>query len=183
MNVNKFGRSYHSGKALCPDLRRLIIDRCLCYGGDQLSGYLPVEFKVVGKELGVSGNTVAKIWCKYCFKDRQTTPLAKGGDYCSKLSGRNLELIEMLKTTQGLIQLREIYSTLETVGDIADSVSVSTISRAVKSRLLSGRQYTQKHITRVAKERFTDDNMIYTQLFINYLSSKDPRRIKFFDEA
>ena len=25
--------------------------------------------------------------------------------------------------------------------------------------------------------------MIYTQLFVNYLSSKDPRRIKFFDEA
>ena len=25
--------------------------------------------------------------------------------------------------------------------------------------------------------------MIYTQLFINYLSTKDPRKIKFFDEA
>ena len=35
----------------------------------------------------------------------------------------------------------------------------------------------------MAKERFMDDNMIYTQLFINYLSSKDSRRINFFDEA
>ena len=25
--------------------------------------------------------------------------------------------------------------------------------------------------------------MMYTQLYVNYLSSKDPRRIKFFDEA
>ena len=70
MNVNKFGCSYHCGKALCPDFRRLIIHHCLCYGRDQLSGYLPVEFKVAGKELGMSGNTVAKIWCNYCFKDR-----------------------------------------------------------------------------------------------------------------
>jgi hypothetical protein len=60
---------------------------------------------------------------------------------------------------------------------------MSTISRAVKSRLLPGKQYTQKRITHVAKERFTDDNMIYSQLYINYLSSKDPKRIKFFDEA
>ena len=35
----------------------------------------------------------------------------------------------------------------------------------------------------VAAERFTGENMIYIQLFINYLSSKDPKRIKFFDEA
>lgn len=183
MNVNKLGRSYHSGKALHIDLRGLIIDRCLRYGGDQISGYLPVQFKALGEELGVSGNTVAKIWRNYCFNDRRTSPLARGGDYSRKLSDGDLELIEMLKTTQGSIQLREIYTTLEDVGDIAGGVSMSTISRAVKSRLLSGKQYTRKRITHVAKERFTDDNMIYTQLYINYLSSKDPKRIKFFDEA
>ena len=172
MNVNKQGRSYHSGKALHIDLRGLIIDRCLRYGVDQISGYLPVQFKALGEELGVSGNTVAKIWCNYCFND-----------YSRKLSDGDLELIEMLKTTQGSIQLREIYTTLEDVGDIAGGVSMSTISRAVKSRLLSGKQYTRKRITHVAKERFTDDNMIYTQWYIKYLSSKDPKRIKFFDEA
>jgi hypothetical protein len=36
MNVNKLRRSYHSGKALHIDLRGLIIDRCLRYGGDQI---------------------------------------------------------------------------------------------------------------------------------------------------
>ena len=134
------------------------------------------EIKALGEELGVSGNTVAKIWRNYCFNDRRL-------DYSRKLSDGDLELIEMLKTTQGSIQLREIYTTLEDVGDIAGGVSMSTISRAVKSRLLSGKQYTRKRITHVAKERFTNDNMIYTQLYINYLSSKDPKRIKFFDEA
>ena len=60
---------------------------------------------------------------------------------------------------------------------------MSSISRAVKSKLLSGKRYTRKLITHVAAERFTPENMIYTQVFIDYLSSKDPSRIKFFYEA
>ena len=72
----------------------------------------------------------------------EQSPLARGGDYSRKLSDGDLELIEMLKTTQGSIQLREIYTTLEDVGDIAGGISMSTISQAVKSRLLSGKKYT-----------------------------------------
>ncbi len=86
MNFNKLGRSYHSGKALHIDLRWLIIDRCLRYAADQTSGCLPVQFKALGKELGVSGNTVAKIWRNSCFNNRRTSPLATGGDYSRKLS-------------------------------------------------------------------------------------------------
>jgi hypothetical protein len=82
MNVNKLGRFYHSGKALHIDLQGLIIDRCLRYGGDQIICYLPVQFKA----LGISGNTVAKIWRNYCFNDRRTSPLARGGDYSSSIS-------------------------------------------------------------------------------------------------
>lgn len=83
---------------------------------------------------------------------------------------------------KGSIQLKELYSVLEEVGNVGE-ISMSSISRAIKSKLLSGKRYTRKRITHVARERFTDENMIYTQLFINYLSSKDPRRIKFVDEA
>lgn len=35
----------------------------------------------------------------------------------------------------------------------------------------------------IAHERFTVTNIFYTQLFINYLATKDPIRIKFCDEA
>ena len=42
---------------------------------------------------------------------------------------------------------------------------------------LSGKRYTRKRVTSVAFGRFTDENMMYTQLFINsYLR-------KFLDEA
>ena len=64
-----------------------------------------------------------------------------------------------------------------------EHISMSAISRAIKNRLPSRQQYSRKKLTKVASERFTPDNLFYTQLFINYLSSKDPRRLKFFDEA
>ena len=44
-------------------------------------------------------------------------------------------------------------------------------------------EYARKKITTVANERFNDENMIYTQLFINYLHRKDPFTLLFFDEA
>ena len=48
---------------------------------------------------------------------------------------------------------------------------------------MSGKKYSRKKISRVARERFTATNLLYTQIFIDYLSSKDARKIKFFDEA
>ena len=48
---------------------------------------------------------------------------------------------------------------------------------------MTSREYTRKKITTVANERFTDENMIYTQLFIDDLHRKDPFTLLFFDEA
>ena len=142
------------------------------------------SFESIAEECSVTGLTVSKIWCNFCFHERLTAPLNKGGDFSSKLSDGDLELVELLKTRKGSTQLNEIYSVLEDVGDIEGSISFSTISRAIKSKLLSGgKKYTRKRITHVVTERFTDTNMIYMQFFINYLSSKDPRKLKFFDEA
>ena len=181
MNVNKFGRSYNLGKSLDNDLRRLIIDECLKAGGDATFGYLPVTYVSIASRFNVSANTVSKIWKKFCYEGRHINPSARGGDRSSKFSEGDLALLEVLKKTQSTTQLNELYSILEEFGDCA-GVSLSAISRAIKSRLLSGKRYTRKRITSIAFERFTDENMMYTQLFVNYLSSKDPR-IKFFDEA
>ncbi|XP_028414627.1 uncharacterized protein LOC114537732 [Dendronephthya gigantea] len=182
MHVNKFGRSYSLGKSLDSDLRRLIIDECLKSGGDATVGYLPVTYVEIASRFSISANTVSKIWKNFCYQGRKVDPSPKGGDHSSKFSEGDLELLEVLKRAHGTIQLNELYAILEEFGDCGE-VSLSSISRAIKSRLLSGKRYTRKRITSVAFERFTDENMIYTQLFINYLSSKDPRRIKFFDEA
>ena len=182
MNVSKSGRSYSLGKSLENDLRRLIIDECIKSGGDATFGYLPVTYVSIASRFNVSANTVSKIWKRFCYEGRKIDLSPKGGDRSSKISEGDLELIEVLKKTHGTIQLNELYSILQEFGDCGE-ISLSAISRAVKCRLLSGKRYTRKRVTSVAFERFTDENMMYTQLFINYLSSKDPTRIKFFDEA
>lgn len=122
-----------------------------------------------------------KIWNQFC-STRTLTPSSKGGDFCSKLSEGDLQLIETLKTMRGSISFRELQAVLADIGDVQD-IPLSALSKAIKSKLLSGKRYSRKKITHVAKERFTYENMVYTQLFINYLSSKDPAKIKFFGEA
>ena len=59
---------------------------------------------------------------------------------------------------------------------------MAPVSRALKHRLPSG-PYRRKKITNIALERFTQTNIFYTHLYINYLATKNPRRLKFFDEA
>ena len=62
------------------------------------------------------------------------------------------------------------------------TVSKSALSNAVRGRLPSG-EFTLKKIGEIAQERFTIQNMAYTQLYIDYLFLKDPYKIKFFDEC
>ena len=96
-----------------------------------------------------------------------------------------MHFIEILKIEKPSISFAEIISTVEEHGGIhGEEISISSVSRAIKSgRLPSGLQYSRKKITKLAYECFTPENIIYTQLFIDYLNSKDPRKLKFFDEA
>lgn len=129
----------------------------------------------------VNVSSISKIWHNFC-ENSKVGPNLKGRDRCSKLTEGDLKLIEVLKTVKGSLQLGELYSILDEVGHV-ESVSLSTISRAVQSQLLSGKRYTPKRITHVAAERFTNENMIYTLIFMDYLSSKNWCRVKFFNEA
>ena len=110
----------------------------------------------------------------------QTLAKAKGGSISAKLQEQDLELIEVLKVHSPAMFLSEVIEELERFG--GQQISMSAVSRAI-NRLPSGQQYSGKNLTKVARERFTADNLFDTQLFNNYLSSKDPRRLKFFDEA
>lgn len=104
-----------------------------------------------------------------------------GGSRHSKLTNEeDLQLIEVLKIERPSISLAEITNVLLEMGN---SASISAISRAIKYRMPSGYQYSRKKLTLIARERFYEENILYTQLFIDYLSAKNPRRIKFFDES
>ena len=76
----------------------------------------------------------------------------------------------------------EIIHELSEFGDLPyGDVSTSSVSRAVKYRLPSEEQFTYKKITRIIQERFTLQNMAYTQIFIDYLHTKNPCTLFFFD--
>ncbi|XP_031552633.1 uncharacterized protein LOC116289810 [Actinia tenebrosa] len=177
--VNRFGRTYRTGVALDQDMRTMIIDRILQEGGDRATGYIPRSLRYFSEELQLSYNTVAKIWRQFC-EEFSIDSRPKGGTKWSKLSEDDLELIELLKIEKPSISLAEIITCLDEMDGV--DVSMAAVSRAIKQRLPSG-PYTRKKITKIASERFTATNIFYTQLFINYLATKDPRRLKFFDES
>ena len=60
-------------------------------------------------------------------------------------------------------------------------VSARTIGQTVQHCL--SKPYTLKKINRVATERFTVENLQYTEAFMNYLSGVDPHRLRFMDES
>jgi hypothetical protein len=99
-----------------------------------------------------------------------------------KLSEDDLTIIEAMKVQRGLFTLKEICAELNDIDDVEESVPLSTISRSLQ-KLPLGKVYTRKKITHITKEKFTRENMIYTQLFLNYVNSKKPYTLKFFDEA
>ena len=66
LKVNPFGRSYHSGKSLSSDLRTQVIDTIIAEGGDRATGFIPVTYAQLSKELRLSLNAVKNIWRRYC---------------------------------------------------------------------------------------------------------------------
>jgi transposase len=166
------------------DMRMHIVDRILAEGGDRLSGYIPVTYTFLSQQLSVSPNTVKNIWGRYC-EDFNVTARSAGGSRNNKLNQDDLELIETLKVEKPSMSLAELVDVVSQHGGLQNGqISVSAISRAIRSgRLPTGQRYSWKKLTKLALERFTPDNILYTQLFVDYLSSKDPWKIKFFDEA
>jgi len=167
--INNKGRTFVKGQALSHDIRRSIIDAIL-------QNDIANTFKV-------SRNTVKNIW-ERLHNDGTIDPKKniRGGNP-SSLSQGDLELIEALKNERPTCSLKEIHEKLEEFGNIPNGTSYSSISRALKERMLSGKHYSRKKISTVAQKRFTIENIAYTQLFIDYLYSKDPFKLKFFDEC
>lgn len=62
------------------------------------------------------------------------------------------------------------------------TASISAIGRAVRDHLPEGKM-TWKKMIRSAAEKFTPDNIAYCQSYVNFMSTLDPFRVKFFDEA
>ena len=77
--INKYGRTFESGKALSTDFRRLIIDIILEKGGDRVTQEIPCDYVDIARYFKVVTNTVKKIWKRFCNEYKEERLPVSGG--------------------------------------------------------------------------------------------------------
>lgn len=171
MYVNKLGRNYQRGKPLPVEIRNQILEKV------HFSSY-----RTLSREVRVSPSTIG-----YILKLHQHT----GNVDCrernhirtqSKLTFEDSILVETIISDKGSTSLREIQKQLIDHGECG-LVSISTLSRHVRNNAVSRKKYSRKRLGKCASDRFTHENMVYTQMYLDYLADKHPGSVKFFDES
>ena len=89
-----------------------------------------------------------------------------------------MQHIHFLKQTKPSMPLKSVKEEVLKYSTAVIKFSESTISRHLKNEL----NMTYKRIARFRKNRFTPQNMNYTQNFLNYVGQKDTFSLKFMDE-
>ena len=143
--VNQYDRSYNyrPGVELAQDRKFVIIDSIISDGGDRITGYIPQSVTQFARELRVSVKTVKSVWFRYC-EEMRTSAKPIGGLTSEKLKEDDSELIDVLKLHSPSTTIYEIIEELEQVG--GQQISMSAVSRSIKSRLPSGHQYSRKNL-------------------------------------
>lgn len=88
-----------------------------------------------------------------------------------------LFLLESLKKERATTSLKFIHKSVSDLGDIPNGTCIQGFLCAVRSHILSGLGYSRKKVSSFEKERFTVKKMTYTQMFSDYLHSKDVHKL------
>ena len=83
-----------------------------------------------------------------------------------KCSFKDSILLETNVQASGSSSLKELRDDLAIHGDCGE-LSTSTFSRNIRKKLPSGRNYSRKRLGKCASERFTPENIVYTQLSVH----------------
>ena len=170
-SINKYGRNFKPGIPLSKDFRNEVI---------QMAATRPIS--EICERYRINRSTVHK-YTKQYRETGNIDPLSRKHIRTrSKLSFGDSMLLETIVQSKGSTSLKEIKAELTNFGDCGE-LSLSTLSRHVRKNLPSGKDYSRKRLGKCASERFTHENLVYTQLFLDYLSNKDPSSVKFFDET
>lgn len=179
-SLSKSNRSFISGQPVGDDLRSLVVTLILEAGGDTENGVIPRGvLSRVASQLKLSKTCVKNIWNRYC-ETGSVKPKPHGGGVDSKLKEQDLLYIEQMKREKPSIYLHEIQEKLARFSNV--DVSIATICKTLKQKLKGG-TWTRKVMVTPSAERFTQNNMQYTQAFLNYVSRQNPYKLKFFDES
>ena len=174
------GRLYGRGKALDIDLRRKIIQDIIEKGGDFTTGFFPGNVSAIAKENRVKCDTVKKIWKHLCEEgDEKVKSQAAGVKH---LQPNDIQFIRFLKTSRPSMTTGEVHKHVNEHCNVSGDTSKSAIHRVLRNEMGDGK-WTWKKLTRPVAEKFTPNNLDYCQDFVDYISSVDPYKLKFFDES
>ena len=179
--VNKHGRTYIRGKALHQDFRSIVIDEIVEVGGDIATGFFEGSYSAVASKLKVSSDTIKKIWKAFCTSGESERPKSCASGV-KQLKPDDLEFIEVLKTDKPSMTSGEILKEVKRHCFIPGGTSKEAINRAVRNFMREGK-WSWKRMVKPAAEKFTPENIGYSQEFLNYISTVDPFKLKFFDES
>ena len=177
---NNVGRTYERGKPLSEDFRRMIIDELEQKFSGNKENFTVARgaFAEVSRVFRVSKPTVSSIWKHYCLGKPENTGRPSRGRP-RKLTNADIDYIEFVKTQKPSATSNHIHAELSRYS--TTTVTPRTINTAVRSYL--PKQWTYKKIKHVARERFTLDNLRYTETFMQLLHDVDPYRLQFMDES
>lgn len=179
-STNKFGRQYRRGKALSEDFRRLIIDRCIELGGNKDTCAVPTgTYTKISKEYKISDHCVRDLWLHFC-STHSVAAKPHGGGQTKKLSEPDVQYLLALKTEKPTISYSEMRQKLLSHSDVpGGNVSLSMISNIVTKNF----NMSFKKVSRPEGERFSADNLRYTQAFIDHMQTLDPNKVLYMDES
>ena len=180
MDTSKKGRSYVKGQALSEDLRQLILDELISLGADITLGTIPRGVKsATADKFKIDKKCVTRLWSNFLEHGSVKSHKSNAGRP-QKLDDQQTRYVEMLKLEKPSTSLLEIQEKLEENANV--TVSKSTVCRTIKNRL-SDTPWTRKRLQKTPKERFTHDNLRYTENFLQVIANSDPVRLRFFDES
>ena len=162
---------------LSVDFRKLIVIKIIDLGGNADTSFSPRgAYFSVSKEIGVHHSTVKNIWMRFCIT-KSYEPAPHSGGKKVKLLPADIRFIQYLVRESPSISRGEIKEKLLQFCNV--NVSTQAISNVLKAKL----SISRKIMVRPAKERFTDENLRYTQAFIDTLYPLDASKIKFFEDS
>ena len=174
--VSKLGRTYIRGEAINDDLRSLVIDQIVEMGGDPAAGFFQGSYSAVSSKLKLSVETIQKVWKRFCESGE-----VKRHESCAsgvRLKPEDMQLIKLLKMDRLSMTSGELLNEVTELCFIPGEISEETLNRAVRNYMNDGK-WSWKRMIRPAAEKFTEQNIEYCQAFLDYISTVDPRELKF----
>ena len=146
-SINKKGRNYRKGVPLSSDLQNQVKELAQDYC-----------FSEVGRRLCISKGAVSKIVKQYNLTGSTAPKKLNHVRTVPRCTFQDSILLETMVQARGLSSLKELHDDLAIHGDCGE-LSTSTISRNMRNKLPSGRNYSRKRLGKCASERFTPENI------------------------